>query len=398
MRDRDWDDYIKGVGWWGSWRRGLEGPGGGGGQGDGWTAIAFLLLVGFGLWVAFSVLVLIIRIYIYGISPYIYFYAAIMEQANLIILLFIFLFLISQFSILPIFYKNGAIRISIIYLVLLPVLNVLMYYFGRLAIKIVPASIGLEGALWRLSNEMPQRIELNVPVRADFLAHAIPFGLAGLAFFIAGIYVLLKGAKYLYIGSVIGMRRAAVGYRRAIESVVGKAILVTIAVVMLTASARLVPLSPDMPFLRQTGTLVLIGMIYGWRLTTIAVALWLSLVAAGLPVFFDQAATLEFMSGPMAGYFLGLLVGGVVAGLRGNAIKFGQVLMISLAANVAILIVAVVWLAHWADWTSWNQVPPRFKSGVLPVILGVGINSIAPACLLIVGDKIRNAGVKARGG
>ena len=67
----------------------------------------------------------------------------------------------------------------------------------------------------------------------------------------------------------------------------------------------------------QTFVVVLIGMLYGWKLGVFTVALYLFEGAIGLPVF-ASGGGLAYLIGPTAGYLYGMLFASIVISYFAN--------------------------------------------------------------------------------
>jgi biotin transport system substrate-specific component len=68
------------------------------------------------------------------------------------------------------------------------------------------------------------------------------------------------------------------------------------------------------PITLQLPTVIFIGMIFGWRLGSLTVALYLLEGAIGLPVFAGFSFGLPILLGPTGGYLLGFLPTAITAG------------------------------------------------------------------------------------
>jgi biotin transport system substrate-specific component len=83
-----------------------------------------------------------------------------------------------------------------------------------------------------------------------------------------------------------------------------------------------VPGPAGVPFTLQTFAVVLAGLVLGARRGLAAVALYLLVGLAGVPVFADHAAGLAVLTGPTGGYLVGFLAAATVAGaLAGPALR-----------------------------------------------------------------------------
>ncbi|MDM7856467.1 biotin transporter BioY [Cellulomonas alba] len=82
-----------------------------------------------------------------------------------------------------------------------------------------------------------------------------------------------------------------------------------------------VPGPAGVPFTLQTFAVVLAGLVLGARRGLAAVALYLVVGLAGVPVFADHSAGLAVLTGPTGGYLVGFLAAATVAGaLAGPAL------------------------------------------------------------------------------
>lgn len=129
---------------------------------------------------------------------------------------------------------------------------------------------------------------------------------------------------------------------------------ITLAVVgslLLTLSAKThIPFWP-VPMTMQTFAVLVLAMVYGPRLGTATVLLYLMEGAAGLPVFSgtpDKGIGIAYMAGPTGGYLVGFLA---AAGLLGflNTRGWDRSLLTTLAAmtlgTLVILGLGYSWLA-----------------------------------------------------
>jgi biotin transport system substrate-specific component len=86
-----------------------------------------------------------------------------------------------------------------------------------------------------------------------------------------------------------------------------KAVLTLLGVAVLAASAHIaIPFWP-VPMTMQSGTVLLLGAVYGSGLAGATLLAYLAAGAIGLPVF-AAGAGLAYLAGPTAGYLLGFLL------------------------------------------------------------------------------------------
>lgn len=147
----------------------------------------------------------------------------------------------------------------------------------------------------------------------------------------------------------------------------------TIALLAL-ASRVAIPLHP-VPVTLQTLAVTMAGALLGWRHGALAVALWLALGAAGLPVLAGGGAGLGPFSGPSAGYLFAFPFAAVAVGLlMGGGWDRSWVLAIA-----AMLIGNAICLAGGAAWLAWHgQSAARvWASGIAPFLIGAALKAAA---------------------
>ena len=101
------------------------------------------------------------------------------------------------------------------------------------------------------------------------------------------------------------------------NQLIKKIFLVFIGSILLAISSKIkIPFYP-VPMTMQTFVVVLIGMLYGWKLGVFTVALYLFEGAIGLPVF-ASGGGIAYLTGPTAGYLYGMLFASVVISYLAN--------------------------------------------------------------------------------
>ena len=129
---------------------------------------------------------------------------------------------------------------------------------------------------------------------------------------------------------------------------------------IIAASAHIrVPFAP-VPMTMQTGAVMAIAAICGWRLGLAAMAAYLIEGALGLPVF-AAGIGLPVLAGPTAGYLVGMAAAAVIVGsVRGS---WRQALAIVVATAV-IYAFGVAWLSHFVGFDR------AVALGLLPFLVG----------------------------
>lgn len=177
--------------------------------------------------------------------------------------------------------------------------------------------------------------------------------------------------------------------------------LVMLGVLGLTLCAQVrAPFWP-VPLTLQTFGLLLIGAIYGARLSVWTVGTYLFLGGLGVPVFAgaDQGAKAFF--GPAGGYLIGF---SFAAPLLGRLVERGwdrtpRRLMTALAAAAGVpLITSAIWLSFQVEadshqhWGLWKAV----RVGVLPYLPGALLELVMATAVLLAGQQVaRHFGMPA---
>jgi biotin transport system substrate-specific component len=154
----------------------------------------------------------------------------------------------------------------------------------------------------------------------------------------------------------------------------------------LALSARFIKPPLAMPMDIQTFPVILIGMIYGWSLAGISVAGWLAAAVLGLPVLANDVIGPRLIFGPQAGLVIGLILAGMLSGLRSSVPQFGPLLLVAVGANVLFVGAEFGWLSAYEGWDvrqMWQYVQPY--------LLGIGLNSLAATTLFYAGERIAAA-------
>ena len=123
-------------------------------------------------------------------------------------------------------------------------------------------------------------------------------------------------------------------------------VLVMLGTVILTISAKIqIPFWP-VPMTMQTYVVLVISMIYGFRLSIITLTVYLLEGALGIPVF-AKGGGLLYLTGPTAGYLYGMLLASGVIGYyseRGfNKSIVNSIPLLLLGVNI-IFIFGIVYL------------------------------------------------------
>ena len=152
------------------------------------------------------------------------------------------------------------------------------------------------------------------------------------------------------------------------NQLVKKIFLAFIGSILLAISSKIkIPFYP-VPMTMQTFVVVLIGMLYGWKLGVFTVALYLFEGAIGLPVFAgtpEKGIGLIYFTGPTMGYLMGFLLAVFISGyfypkiktseqnvenLLGKLIISVKFFMLFVASMLSIYILGIIWLSNFVGW------------------------------------------------
>ena len=142
--------------------------------------------------------------------------------------------------------------------------------------------------------------------------------------------------------------------------------LVIFATILLAISAKIkIPFYP-VPMTMQTFVVLLIGIIFGWKLGLFTISLYLIEGLVGLPVFAgtpEKGMGLVYFVGPTMGYLIGFVAAVFLAGY----FKYNQNYILNffkLILSVSLIyIFGMIWLVNF---TGWDKV---FIVGAQPFLL-----------------------------
>jgi biotin transport system substrate-specific component len=163
-----------------------------------------------------------------------------------------------------------------------------------------------------------------------------------------------------------------------------RTVLSAVFTALIAASAFFtIPVGP-VPIVLTTMFIVLSGMLGGARIGISAVAVYLILGAAGLPVFAGGTAGLAKFAGPTGGFLFGYLLGGLGGGLFYRPKEDDSLpLRVVKAAAAALLAGALIYLPG-LPWLKYNlslDWSKTLQAGLIPFIPGYLIKSAAAAAL-----------------
>ena len=161
---------------------------------------------------------------------------------------------------------------------------------------------------------------------------------------------------------------------------------------LLTLSAKInVPFYP-VPMTMQTFVVLVIGMVFGWKLGAATVSIYIIEGMFGLPVFAGTPAKgvgLAYMAGPTGGYLIGFLLASTLVGYLGGKgfdRNFVMTLIAMLTGVMVIFVMGYLWLAFLIG-------PEKaFQFGVVPFlwaeVFKIALAALVlPACWKLIGAQ-----------
>jgi biotin transport system substrate-specific component len=150
--------------------------------------------------------------------------------------------------------------------------------------------------------------------------------------------------------------------------------------ILLAISAKIkIPFWP-VPMTMQTFVVLLIGILYGWKLGLITVSLYLFEGILGLPVFAgtpEKGVGLVYFTGPTMGYLLGFLVAVCLTGFFSYDKNFINNFIKLIFSVSFIYLLGLIWLGTVIGWDK-----PVFKLGAEPFLLAELLKVLILAILI----------------
>lgn len=175
-----------------------------------------------------------------------------------------------------------------------------------------------------------------------------------------------------------------------------KGLAILIGTAVLAASSWIeVPMVP-VPMTMQTYAVILVGALYGLRLGTLTVLVWLGQAMVGLPVLAGGAAGIGHFVGPTAGYLIGFPI---AAALVGALADRGWTNGRPVAAFAAMLLGHALCLGLGTAWLA-TQIGggPAVTHGLAPFLAGAVLKSALAAATVEASRRVaRAAGSNADG-
>ena len=143
--------------------------------------------------------------------------------------------------------------------------------------------------------------------------------------------------------------------------------LALIGSIILAVSSKIkIPFYP-VPMTMHTLVVLMIGIVFGWKLGLTTVSLYLFEGIIGLPVFSgtpEKGLGLVYFTGPTMGYLLGFLVAVYISGKFNYDSNIIKNFLKLLLATSFIYILGMTWLGNLIGWDK-----PIFQLGAQPFLL-----------------------------
>ena len=143
--------------------------------------------------------------------------------------------------------------------------------------------------------------------------------------------------------------------------------LALIGSIILAVSSKIkIPFYP-VPMTMQTLVVLMIGIVFGWKLGLATVSLYLFEGIIGLPVFSgtpEKGLGLVYFTGPTMGYLLGFLVAVYISGKFNYDSNIIKNFLKLLLATSFIYFLGMTWLGNLIGWDK-----PIFQLGAQPFLL-----------------------------
>jgi len=150
-------------------------------------------------------------------------------------------------------------------------------------------------------------------------------------------------------------------------SLIKNLFLAVLGSIILAISAKMkIPFWP-VPMTMQTFVVLLIGIMYGWKLGLFTVSLYLIEGIAGLPVFAgtpEKGVGIIYFTGPTMGYLIGFLFAVFLSGFFSLNRNFFQNFIKLLFSVSFIYLIGLTWLGFLIGWDK-----PIFELGAQPFLL-----------------------------
>ncbi len=128
---------------------------------------------------------------------------------------------------------------------------------------------------------------------------------------------------------------------------------------------------PDnpVPITLQTFGILMLGSLYGLRLTLASITVYLVLGVFGLPIFQGHNGGVDYFMGVTGGYLIGFFFASILGSfLSTRGLRAGLSIWAMIYANIVIYIPALIWLSIF-DF-SWPENGKLLSQAVYPFLIG----------------------------
>lgn len=153
-----------------------------------------------------------------------------------------------------------------------------------------------------------------------------------------------------------------------------QAAIVTAGVVAMAAASRVAFDLGPIPITLQTYALFVLAGLFGGRLGLFIVVMWLVAAALGLPLLAGGAGGWKAVIGHSAGFLAGMAAAAWVCGEGAQKARGWVTLTLLFIAGHAIVLAV-----GWAGLASFMSPRPAFENGIVPLLPGAAVKSLAAA-------------------
>ena len=148
---------------------------------------------------------------------------------------------------------------------------------------------------------------------------------------------------------------------------------------------------PDnpVPVTMQTFGILLVGGLYGPRLTLLSIFSYMIIGIIGVPVFQSHNGGIDYFFGVTGGYLIGFIFASVIISILSNSgLKKGLSIWAMIIGNLMIYVTALVWLTVY-DF-GWPEKGKLFSQAVYPFLIGDFIKLILASLSINILWKLSN--------
>ena len=177
--------------------------------------------------------------------------------------------------------------------------------------------------------------------------------------------------KNISLKNIFNSENALIDQFVKTNTIVNTTILVLLFVVFQYLFSQIKFFIPDnpVPITMQTFGILLLGGIYGPRLTVLSIFTYMIIGLIGVPVFQSNNGGIEYFFGVTGGYLIGFIFAStIISVLSNNGLKKGLSIWAMIIGNIFIYLSAVIWLSIY-DF-GWPEKGNLFSQAVYPFLIG----------------------------